>query len=468
MTTDVLIIGAGLSGLEAARLLHQNNIGTIVLEGRDRIGGRIWSVKSKNDHVFDLGAAWIHGINGSIPGGLLTNPLWDLVQQTKIETRGTLQNNLQIFYPTNETNFDVQTWYGEYLLYVRERIRLPESNATLKYYANAFVNLKNFTEHQKQAFYSYLHFAIESYEGAELDVIGGKGFFDITSIHYGEEHVFHRTGYVSLIEYLAKDVKDIRLQQIVTKISYGADLAEVQTANGQTYQAKFVLVTVPLGVLKGRSIDFSPSLPQWKMDAIDRLGFGMLDKAVLLWNKAWWNSTDYYFLRVSAKPTEFGYWINANKWNDKPAIICYFVGKEAYRLETTVNKSEVIEQVRQTLQDMFPDRIVPTPIDSLMTYWKLDPFSNGSYSYVSVNQRYEDPSYLAQPIQNQLLFAGEATSTDSYGYAHGALMSARREVTRLLYVYNLLQNPTPSSFAMFSPDPSMIVLIAVLTCLKYL
>ncbi|CAF4592431.1 unnamed protein product, partial [Rotaria sp. Silwood1] len=68
MTTDVLIIGAGLSGLEAARLLHQNNIGTIVLEGRDRIGGRIWSVKSKNDHVFDLGAAWIHGINGSIPG----------------------------------------------------------------------------------------------------------------------------------------------------------------------------------------------------------------------------------------------------------------------------------------------------------------------------------------------------------------------------------------------------------------
>ncbi|CAF4966334.1 unnamed protein product [Rotaria sp. Silwood1] len=274
----------------------------------------------------------------------------------------------------------------------------------------------------------YLHFAIESYEGAELDVIGGKGFFDITSIHYGEEHVFHRTGYVSLIEYLAKDVKDIRLQQIVTKISYGADLAEVQTANGQTYQAKFVLVTVPLGVLKGRSIDFSPSLPQWKMDAIDRLGFGILDKAVLLWNKAWWNSTDYYFLRVSAKPTEFGYWVNANKWNDKPAIICYFVGKEAYRLETTVNKSEVIEQVRQTLQDMFPDRIVPTPIDSLMTYWKLDPFSNGSYSYVSVNQRYEDPSYLAQPIQNQLLFAGEATSTDSYGYAHGALMSARREL----------------------------------------
>jgi monoamine oxidase len=171
---------------------------------------------------------------------------------------------------------------------------------------------------------------------------------------------------------------------------------------------------------------------------------------------------------VSTKPTEFGYWVNANKWNDKPALICYFVGKEAYRLETTMNTSQVIEEVRQTLQKMFPDRIVPPPIDSFMTYWKLDPFSHGSYSYVSVNQRYEDPLYLSQPIGHQLLFAGEATSTDSYGYAHGALMSARREVTRLLYMYNLLKKSNPSNFAVISSSPSIILLFVFFSCLKWL
>lgn len=290
--TDVLVIGAGLSGLEAARLLEQNNIKTIVLEGRNRIGGRIWSVTLKNNHVFDLGAAWIHGINGSVPGGLVSNSLWNLVQQAKIDTRGTLQSDLRIFYPTNNTHFNVQNWYDEYWRYVRESIRSSANNKILQFYADTFANLKNFTEIQKHAFYSYLHFAIESYEGAELDTIGAKNLFDVTSIHYGEEHVFHKTGYTTLISYLARTVKDIRLEQIVTKITYGDDLAEVQTADGKKYLAKFVLLTVPLGILKARSIEFSPALPSWKLDAIDRLGFGILDKAVLLWDEAWWNSTD--------------------------------------------------------------------------------------------------------------------------------------------------------------------------------
>ncbi len=464
----MLIIGAGLSGLEAARLLRQNKIETIVIEGRDRIGGRVWSVKSKNDYVFDLGASWIHGINGSISGGLFTNPLWDLVQQAKIHTRGTLQTDLRIFYPTNKTNFNVNNLYGEYLTFVRDETKVSAANKTLQYYADLFVNYKNFTEQEQEAFYSYLHFAIESYEGAELNMIGAKGFYDITSIHYGEEHVFHDTGYVTLIDYLAKDAGDIRLKQIVTKISYGAQFAEVQTTNGQIYRANFVLLTVPLGVLKARQIEFSPPLPEWKQNVIDRLGFGILDKAVLVWDNAWWNSTDYYFLRVSSKSTEFGYWVNANKWKDKPALICYFVGKEAYRLETNFSKAQVIEQVRQTLQTMFPDRIVPAPIDSYMTYGKLDPFSNGSYSYVSADQRHEDPSYLAQPLENQLLFAGEATSTDSYGYAHGALMSARREVTRLLYVYNLLQDQPKTNFGRITTNLQTHWLIIIFICLQFL
>ena len=435
--TTVLIIGAGISGLETARLLREKGIPTIILEGRDRTGGRIWSIRSKSGYVFDLGAAWIHGINGSIPTGLMTNPLWDLAGEGAIRTRGTLQSDMLPVYPSNYSASDTQTWYLEYMTYLRSESKIGLANSSLQYHANVFSNRKGLTEHQQHAFLSFLHFAIESYEGAELSEIGAQGFLDVTSVHYGEEHVFHETGYVSLINHLAQRAGDIRLQQVVTKISYNEDSVEVQTADGNHYRAEYVLVTVPLGVLKSGRIEFSPTLPQWKLDAIDRLGFGILDKAVLLWDQAWWNSTEYYFMRVSPKPTEFGYWVNVNKWHDKPALMCYFVGKEAYRLETTLTKDQVIEQLLQTLQSMFPDRKIPAPTESYMTYWKQDPFSNGSYSHVSVRQIREDPSYLAEPVANRLLFAGEATSTDSYGYAHGALMSARREATRLLFVYGL-------------------------------
>ena len=450
----MLIIGAGLSGLEAARLLHQNRIRAIVLEARNRTGGRIWSVKMKNGHVFDMGAGWIHGIQGNIPGGLMTNPLWDLTREAGIETRATLTNDLRVFSSLANLSFDAHHWHSKYVAYVRENTRETDTNESLQYYADKFVTANNFSDDDKQMFFSHLHMTIENQEGTELDTIHGRDVFAVTSSHYGDEHVFHKTGYASLIDHLVKDVEDIRLEHVVTTIRYGAEYAEVQTSRGQLFQAKFVLITVPLGVLKAKWIQFEPPLPSWKTQAIDRLGFGILDKAVLLWDTAWWNDTDYFFMRVSPRPAEFGFWVNANKWNDRPALVCFFAGKEAHRIETNLTKSQLIEEIRKVLQQMFPDRLVPEPTDSFVTSWKLDPFANGSYSFISVNQRRQDPSSLAEPINHQLLFAGEATNVDSYGFAHGALMSGRREVTRLLYVYDLISNRTLNSAGTSSADPS--------------
>jgi monoamine oxidase len=141
----VLIIGAGLSGLETARLLRQRKVETIILEARNRTGGRIWSVKSKNGHVFDMGAAWIHGINGSILSGLWSNPLWDLVREANIPTRGTLQNDLHVIYPGNTTDFNLNSWYGEYLAFVREQTKVSAGNITLQDYADLFIACKNFS-----------------------------------------------------------------------------------------------------------------------------------------------------------------------------------------------------------------------------------------------------------------------------------------------------------------------------------
>ncbi|CAF3817204.1 unnamed protein product, partial [Rotaria sp. Silwood1] len=272
-TAQVLIIGAGISGLEAARLLQKNGIKTLILEARNRTGGRIWSIRSKNDHILEMGATFIHGIHGSIPSGLLTNPIWDLTQEAKIRIRATEQKDFLGSYLIDDSISVIRSWFNEYMIFVREETRISSTNVSLGYYANLFVKQKNFTEKQQYAFANYLHFTIGIAEGAELDAINAKGYLDITSVHYGGNHIFSETGFMALTNYLAKDITDIQLEEVVVKITYNEKLVEVSTKNGQIYYAEFVLVTVPLGVLKSKQIEFTPQLPQWKLNAIDRIGF---------------------------------------------------------------------------------------------------------------------------------------------------------------------------------------------------
>ena len=450
--TQVLIIGAGIAGLETARLLNMNQIKTINLEARDRIGGRIWSVESKNGHIFDLGAAWIHGVNGSIPSGLISNQLWELTNQAKIPTRGTDKTDSKVFYVNENINksskkseYDLKKYASDFLDYVGEQVKVSNPNKSLSDFSSEFSSLKNFSVDEEKVFLASLSTEIENDNNIELDQIGGKIYTEQGSYHCGEEAVFHKSGYGSLIQFLAKDNNNIRLNQIVTKIDYSStDLIRVYTESGEVYEASFVLVTVPLGVLKARSIQFVPELPTWKTDSIDRIGFGIMDKIVLVWDKAWWNVTNFYFKRVSNSPSVFNYWVNANKWNDRPALIGFLIGKEALRSEK-LGKIKVTEEALKALSSMYPEQTIPEPVEVIMTNWKSDPFSNGSYSFVSKNQLYTDTLYLSLPVENKLLFAGEATSVDSVGYAHGALDSARREATRLLFSYNLLKETENSA-----------------------
>jgi monoamine oxidase len=469
--TQVLIIGAGMSGLEATRLLQENGITTLVLEGRNRTGGRIWSIRSKSGMMLDLGASYIHGIYGSIPSGLLTNPIWDLVQEAKIRTRKTERRFYLGSYPVDDNKLNARNWYKEFIHFVREETRNSSANFSFEYYANLFSTQKNFTEKQQYAFFNHVHFVIGDTEGTELDTINAKTYLDLTSTHHGEWRIFDQTGYTALIDYLSRDLTNIRLEQVVTKINYTDKFAQVSTKDGGVYRAEYVLITIPLGVLKSKQIEFNPPLPQWKLDVIDRIGFGYYEKVFLLWDRAWWNVTDFYFVRTSSQSTEFRYYVYANKWNNKSMLTCIFSGRAASRLISKQNQNEVIEEIRDTLQKMFPDIVVPPPVESYMTNWNEDSFSYGSYSYISVKQKYEDPLYLSEPIGDRLLFAGEATSTDTYGYTHGALLSARREVSRLLFVYDLIrkQNSTTSKSPMTTPLEIYILIsfISLQLCLYY-
>ncbi|CAF1195658.1 unnamed protein product [Adineta steineri] len=436
-TTKVLIIGSGIAGLEAARLLQQNGVETIVLEARNRTGGRVWSIRSKNNLILDMGARYIHGQYGSIPSGLLTNPVWDLTRSANISICFGEPHDFLGTYPLHYSNILVQKWYDEYMLFVREETRMSSSNISFADYVNLFAQKKKFNEKQRSTLYNFAYFTIADREGTELESISAKGYLDRSSVFYGEEPVICDIGFMAITDYLAKNLTNIRFGEIVTKIDYNKNLVKVSTKNGQIYQAEFVLITVPLGVLKSKQIEFNPQLPQWKLDAIDRIGFGYYEKIYLLWDQVWWNTTDYYFFQSASKSINLRYWITANKWNGKPGITCFFAGKAVSSLTWKQNKNETVKDILDTLQKMFPNIKITPPTEIYMSNWNEDPFSYGSYSYISVNQKYEDPFRLSEPINNRLLFAGEATNTDTYGYTHGALLSARREELVMHIIFHI-------------------------------
>ena len=114
ITSKVLIIGAGIAGLEAARLLQEQGIDYLVLEARNRTGGRVSTIRATNGLMLDMGARYIHGLYGSIPSGLLTNPLWDFARADNISICETGQHDFLGSYLANDSISTVQNWYDEF------------------------------------------------------------------------------------------------------------------------------------------------------------------------------------------------------------------------------------------------------------------------------------------------------------------------------------------------------------------
>jgi len=248
-------------------------------------------------------------------------------------------------------------------------------------------------------------------------------------------------GFDKILAPLTDPLKDkIRLQHIVTKIEYHDDQPARVTYKdvrdgGNTYTklAERVLVTVPLGVLKAKSIDFVPPLPQWKQEAIDMIGFGVLNKCIFYWDKdqidpasmGWWPEGKQYMSLITDGESESGRW--STFFNDREMgngdefVISAWVGGDEAREIESMSDETIKEHVLSNLRAMYGDS-VPEPSKVVVSRWGQDEFSRGAYSYYGIGgTEVIGPARerLAEPVGERLFWAGEAT-TYSYGTTHGA------------------------------------------------
>jgi monoamine oxidase len=189
---------------------------------------------------------------------------------------------------------------------------------------------------------------------------------------------------------------DIRLNHVVTEVLYGpkelgdsckdGKYVKFSTSTESEFTRDVVLITIPLGCLKADTINFSPSLPDWKVFSINRLGFGVLNKIVLEFPEVFWDDNVDYF-GATAEETDlrgqcFMFW-NLRKTSGAPVLIALLVGKAAIDGQS-ISSGDHVNNAMVVLRKLFRNAYVPDPVASVVTNWGLDPFSRGAYPYVAV------------------------------------------------------------------------------------
>lgn len=425
---DTVIVGAGVAGLTAARLLHAAGRQVVVLEARDRIGGRTWTDRSPGFSV-DRGASWIHGLDG--------NPLTELVAAFGMETAEFTVGSFQAGgrpianYDEEHRELDAaatDAWLDdvaaadERLAAAVEASEHGESYADVVERALAGLGWDPERTERVRAFHRH---RTEEQCGADGDEVDAHGL-DEDAID-GDEVVFPG-GYDALATALA-DGLDIRLGQPVTAVEWSAAGVRVTTAS-ESFEAGRVVVTVPLGVLKARTIDFEPALPEAVSGAIDRVGMGTFDKVFLQFPERFWQDGAYAIRQLGAESAPWHSWYDVSVVSGTPMLLTFAGGEWARRIEQMAD-DEIVASVLEGLRRNYDDA-VPEPTGHWITRWGSDPYALGSYSYVARGASYDDHDVIATPVGDVLHLAGEATWGDCPATVNGALLSGHRAAERIL------------------------------------
>ncbi len=313
----VVVVGAGVAGLGAARDLVAAGRPVVVLEARDRIGGRVWSV-DMGDAVVDLGGSWLHGLRD--------NPLTRITESLGIELVPTDYEDALLF----DSNGAPVPWVrlGDQYEAVEE---LLDGSRSTRSMAPAVEQLRSNFSGDNRRFLEYvLASEIDHWFAAGPEDLAFAGVHEGSWSRGGD--AVPRTSYRPIIDWLATDL-DVRSEQPVRKIQLSPQGVTV-TSEQDEHRGGAVVVTVPLGVLQAGTIQFQPALPTPKSAAINSLGMGVMDKVVLCFDEAFWDSEVDLFSHASDPPGHFIEWYNAVPWTGRPVLVGFNAGRPADEIET--------------------------------------------------------------------------------------------------------------------------------------
>ncbi|XP_053381174.1 lysine-specific histone demethylase 1A-like [Mercenaria mercenaria] len=544
----VIIIGAGIAGLFAARQLMQFGMDCVIVEARDRVGGRIATFR-KGNYVADLGAMVVTGLGG--------NPMTIISRQVNMELHK-IKQKCPLFesngstvpkekdemverefnrlleatsYLSHQMDFNYvngkpaslgcaleaviklqekhvkekQIEHQKNIIELQEKLKKnlhqclvlkdrieelhkqwkeasevkPPRDITAEFLIKSKLrDLKvagkeydQLIEQQKEIEEKisdleanppsdvYLssrdrqildwHFAnLEFANATPLSLLSLKHWDQDDDFEFSGSHLTVRNGY-SCVPVALSEGLDIKLNTAVRQIRCTTTGVEILTSNAknnsnqQTLKGDAVMCTLPLGVMKEsvrgggtNSVQFMPPLPDWKAAAIQRMGFGNLNKVVLCFDRIFWDPNANLFGHVGSTTASRGELFLF--WNlYKAPVLLALVAGEAAAIMENVSDDVIVGRSIAVLKGIFGNNAVPQPKETLVTRWRADPFARGSYSFVAAGSSGNDYDLMATPISPQqgamprLFFAGEHTIRNYPATVHGAMLSGLREAGRI-------------------------------------
>jgi monoamine oxidase len=393
---DVAVIGAGAAGIGAARHLRAaGTVSTVVLEARDRVGGRVHTIAPAG-FPLDRGAEWLHSAD--------RNPLSPIAQRLGFSVHRRPPEWTTRLRRSGETKEAEDAWIA-----LREAQRLTRRRAAKEAEDGPLAMVL-----EPGGRWNELLEATSSWaNGAELDRVSVKDY-----VRYEDSGTNWRLreGYGRLFETLAEGLSVAR-ETAVARVDHFGSAIRLETARG-TVTARNVIVTVPTSIIAGELIRFDPPLPD-KLAAAAGLPLGVDDKLfIALENRLPGVEHDTYLVGSTTSRETMSYQVRPL---DRPAIYCFFGGRFAAALEREGQAamfSFAAGELARLLGNDIRKRMAPLA----STAWLQDPWARGSYSFALPGHA-DDRAVLAAPVDNRLFFAGEACSPNFFSTAHGAWLS---------------------------------------------
>lgn len=423
-TYDVIVLGAGAAGLAAAADLAAVGRSVLILEARDRVGGRTFT----DDSGIELGAEFVHG-RAPETFGIADEariPLVTVGDDHRYVRGGRVLEGSE-FWKGVEEIFD----------------RMLDEEGKPDTAFSAFLKGVDVEQEAKETARSYA----EGFNAAEADKLSVQGLIvaQRAADSIGGDIAFRLLGgYRRFIDMLRQNAErngaQIRLSTTVSKVEWKPGAVAVYCPNGEKYIAAACVVTLPLGVLQAGDVSFSPALYS-KFAHLDRIVMGKVVRITFELRSCIWEGrqlpgdssdlTSVSFLHYSDAQYFPVWWTQAPI--RMPRLVAWASSKFAMRM-SDLPREEIIRHAKREMAALFAmseSEIEAQVLSAHFHDWDSDPFSRGAYSYVAVNGL-QAVAELAAPVDRTVFFAGEATCAEHIGTVHGAIASGRRAANQIL------------------------------------
>jgi len=403
-SVDIAIIGAGAAGLGAAHALRDSGLSFIVLEARNRVGGRGYTIQAAPDVVFDVGCGWLHSADRNTFVGI-ANELNFEINKDLPPWRDRAVGKA---FPQDERAEFIHTLDG-FFDRVEEAAKSGRDAP-----ADTLLEPGNRWNPMIDAISTYIN-------GTELDRVSILDFdaYEDTNLNWRV-----RRGYGALMAAYGASLP-VAFDCAVTLIDRSTKRLRIETSQG-TLAADKVIITVPTNMIADEAIRFHPALPE-KVDAAAQLPLGLADKVVLALADAEALPKEGN-LRGATMRTEMGTY-HLRPFG-QPCIEGFFGGRFARSLEDAGDgaiAAHSIDEIASFLGNDIRRKLKPLK----ESRWAHDPFARGSYSHALPGHSGKR-AVLAAPVDGRLFFAGEATSPNFFTTAHGARDSGERAAKEVL------------------------------------